>query len=78
MRQRTEIDSICTFNYRLPKKRKTKVDTYFKNKSNWHLIGEDFSSTNACIKCKKCISICPANNIKKQLFTKGEIRKTDT
>ncbi|WP_456112509.1 EFR1 family ferrodoxin [Ruminococcus sp.] len=64
------IDSICTFNYRLPKKRKTKVDTYLKNKSNWHLIGEDFSSTNACIKCKKCISICPANNI---YFDNGKI-----
>ena len=49
--------------YRVPKKCKTKNSTYFTNKSNWHLIGEKFSTTDACVKCVKCVSICPADNI---------------
>lgn len=57
------INSICSGDYRIPKKCKTKSDTYFKNKSNWHLIGEDFSATDACVKCGKCVSICPVGNI---------------
>lgn len=57
------IDSIISGNYRLPKKCKTKSNTYFKNKSNWHLISEDFSATDACVKCGKCVSICPVGNI---------------
>ncbi len=64
------IDNICVGNDRLPQKRRTRVDTYLKNKSNWHLIGEAFSATDACVKCKKCISICPANNI---CFSNGKI-----
>ena len=47
----------------VPKKKKTKEATYLKNKSNWHLIGERFSVTDTCIKCGKCIDICPAKNI---------------
>ena len=54
------INSISSGDYRVPKKCKTKIDVYLKNKSNWHLIGEDFSTTNACI---KCVSVCPAGNI---------------
>lgn len=57
------IDSINSGNYRVPKKCKTKIEVYLKNKSNWHLIGEDFSTTDACIKCGKCVSLCPADNI---------------
>lgn len=57
------ISSIRTGDYRVPKKCKTKVDVYLKNKSNWHLIGEDFSTTDACIKCGKCVSVCPVGNI---------------
>ncbi len=47
----------------IPKKSKTKEKTYLKNKSNWHLIGKDFKANENCVKCGKCISICPAHNI---------------
>ena len=57
------IESIKNGDYRVPKKCKTKKDVYLKNKSNWHLIGEDFSTTDSCIKCGKCISVCPIGNI---------------
>ncbi|MDR4077755.1 MAG: EFR1 family ferrodoxin, partial [Ruminococcus sp.] len=60
------INSIVSGYYKIPKKCKTKRDTYLKNKSNWHLIGEDFSTTQNCIKCGKCVSICPVNNISLQ------------
>lgn len=57
------INSIISNNYRVPKKCRTKRDVYLKNKSNWHLIGKDFSVTDACVKCEKCVSICPTDNI---------------
>lgn len=60
------INSIVSGYYKIPKKCKTKRDTYLKNKSNWYLIGEDFSTTQNCIKCGKCVSICPVNNISLQ------------
>ena len=57
------IRSISSGAYRVPKKCKTKEAVYLKNKSNWHLIGENFSTTDACTKCGKCISVCPVDNI---------------
>lgn len=57
------IDRMISGDYRVPKKCKIKINTYLTNKSNWHLIGENFSTTDACIKCGKCVSICPADNI---------------
>ena len=57
------IDRMISGDYRVPKKCKTKINTYLTNKSNWHLIGEKFSTTDACVKCGKCVSICPADNI---------------
>lgn len=57
------IESIISKRQNLPKRKKTKEKTYFKNKGNWHLIGERFSVTNACTKCGKCISVCPVKNI---------------
>lgn len=47
----------------IPKKKKTKTDVYIKNKSNWHLIANDFSVTESCVFCKKCIGLCPSDNI---------------
>lgn len=64
------IKKIAENNYEIPKKKKTKESAYLKNKSNWHIIGERFSVTDDCIKCKKCISICPAHNIS---LTSGKI-----
>lgn len=57
------IDHIEKLEYFLPEKRKIKEETYFKNKSNWHLIGRGFCANNNCVKCGKCISICPVKNI---------------
>jgi ferredoxin len=47
----------------IPKQKKTKKDTYIKNKGNWHLIADDFSVTDSCVLCKKCIDVCPSGNI---------------
>jgi len=57
------IDRITSGDYRIPKQCKTQRDVYLKNKSNWHLIGEEFSTTESCVKCGKCVSICPVGNI---------------
>lgn len=64
-------NDILNGNYTLPKKKKTKKQLYLKNKSNWHLIGEAFSTNNNCTKCKKCIELCPAKNI---YFENNEIK----
>jgi len=57
------IDDIGKLKFRIPKKRRTKEKTYLKNKANWHIIGERFSATSKCIKCGKCVALCPAHNI---------------
>ena len=57
------LDKIEKEDYVLPKVKKTKRGTYLKNKSNWHLIGKRFSVNSNCIKCQKCVSICPSANI---------------
>jgi len=57
------LNKIINKEYSLPKNKKTKEKTYLKNKSNWHLIGERFSTNSKCVKCGKCVAICPVNNI---------------
>lgn len=57
------IKNIKEKNYVLPKPKKTKEQTYLKNKGNWRLIGSDFHTTSSCTKCGKCVNLCPANNI---------------
>ncbi|MDE6189316.1 MAG: EFR1 family ferrodoxin [Clostridia bacterium] len=57
------LNCIANGEYKIPKKKKIKEDTYLKNKSNWHLIGERFKCNQNCIKCGKCASICPVGNI---------------
>jgi len=47
----------------VPKKCKTKESLYLKNKNNWHLIGREFKANENCVKCQKCVSICPVGNI---------------
>jgi len=47
----------------IPKEGKTKKEIYLKNKANWHLIAKDFSATEACTLCGKCIKLCPSENI---------------
>ncbi len=57
------IDKLSKYEYVLPKKTKTRKEKYLKNKSNWHLIGRDFCANSNCVKCGKCINICPVRNI---------------
>lgn len=57
------IDAILRAELHLPAEGRTREALYEKNKSNWHLIGHDFSATEDCMQCGKCIAICPAGNI---------------
>lgn len=57
------IDSIKKEKLILPKKKKTKESKYLTNMSNWHIIGERFNVSDDCIKCGKCINLCPVKNI---------------
>ncbi len=57
------LQRIADKDFSLPQKAKTKEQTYLRNKSNWHLIGERFSVTDDCIRCGKCVSLCPTQNI---------------
>lgn len=57
------IDGIKSEQKSLPSKKKTHEAAYEENKTNWHLIAADFSVQDNCIKCQKCIRICPVDNI---------------
>ena len=57
------IDRIKNKQEHLPSKKKTNEAAYEKNKANWHLLAADFSVKDNCTKCKKCIRICPVENI---------------
>ena len=58
-----------------PSKSKTKSEKYFLNKANWHLLSKDFSVSDACISCGKCVRICPTNNIQ---IVDGKVRFSDS
>lgn len=60
------VETIKSEKYSLPKKKKTKEQTYLKNMSNWHKIGERFNVSEACVQCGRCVKICPVNNISLQ------------
>ncbi len=60
------LNKIKNKEYIIPKKTKTKEEKYLKNKSNWHLIGQNFCANSNCVKCGKCVKICPVNNISLQ------------
>lgn len=68
------IDGIKSEQKHIPSKKKTKEEAYEKNKANWHLLSADFSVNSNCIKCKKCISVCPVDNI---VMQDGDIRFLD-
>ncbi len=57
-------NKIAAGEFTLPKPKKTHKDTYLTNKENWYKIGECFSANKNCIKCGKCVKICPVGNIK--------------
>lgn len=54
----------------IPKEKKTKRQEHETNKANWHLIAKDFSVTEDCIRCGKCVKLCPICNIS---LKEGEI-----
>ena len=60
------IKKIENKEYVIPRKKKTKEEKYLKNKGNWHLIGQRFCANEKCVKCQKCISLCPVGNISLQ------------
>lgn len=46
-----------------PKAKKNFAKIYYNNKSNWHKIADDYSVTEDCILCGKCVELCPSGNI---------------
>ena len=56
-------DAIERGDYAVPARRKTREEKFLKNKSNWHLIGGEFSVTKDCVRCGKCALVCPSKNI---------------
>lgn len=58
----------------LPGEKKTKAETYLKNKPNWYKIGQDFRVSENCNACGKCVSVCPVGNIS---LMEGKIRFSD-
>ena len=57
------IDAILRAELHLSAEGRTREALYEKNKSNWHLIGRDFSATEDCMQCGKCAALCPVGNI---------------
>ena len=57
------IAKIASGEISAPKKAKTKEEKYYTNKSNWHHLADDFSASENCVKCGKCVDVCPVGNI---------------
>lgn len=57
------IASIGAGEQNIPREKKTNRMQYETNKENWHLIAKDFSVTEDCIQCGKCVNLCPSENI---------------
>lgn len=57
------IASIGASEEIIPKQKKTKRLEHETNKANWHLIAKNFSVTEDCIQCGKCVKVCPSGNI---------------
>lgn len=47
----------------IPRKKRTMEETYLKNRPTWHLIVNDFSVSSDCVRCGKCVDLCPTENI---------------
>lgn len=57
------VKAISEEKYRIPKKCRTKEEKWLKNMSDWHIIGGRFSANGNCVKCLKCVGVCPVGNI---------------
>lgn len=47
----------------IPKQKKIKQETIEDRKAKWHLLAKNFSVKETCTTCKKCIGVCPVQNI---------------
>lgn len=65
------IASIRRDDVHIPPEKKTRRRDYERNKANWHLIANDFSVSEDCVRCGKCVDLCPSGNI---TIKNGEIR----
>lgn len=68
------LASIAKNEICIPREKKTLRKKHEQNRSNWHLIAKDFSVTEDCIQCGKCVGVCPSNNI---TMEKGKVRFGD-
>ena len=68
------IAAIAANEEHIPEEKKTKRQQHERNKANWHLIAKDFSVTEDCVQCGKCVKVCPSGNIsmKEGKITFGE------
>ena len=57
------IAAIAADEENIPEEKKTKRQQHENNKANWHRIAMDFSVTEDCVRCGKCINVCPSGNI---------------
>lgn len=42
----------------------TSREKYFRNRTTWNRLAKDFSITEDCTRCQKCIRLCPVGNIR--------------
>ena len=57
------VAAIAANEENIPDEKKTKRQQHETNKANWYLIAKDFSITEDCIQCGKCVNLCPSGNI---------------
>lgn len=57
------IASIRKDECHIPPEKKTRRQEHETNKANWHMIADDFSVTEDCVRCGKCVDLCPSGNI---------------
>jgi ferredoxin len=51
----------------VPKPKKDKwTPKHLENRKIWHMLAKDFSITENCTDCLKCVRICPVGNIKRK------------
>lgn len=48
-----------------PKSNKS-MEKHFENRKTWHRLAKDFSVTEHCTGCLKCVRLCPVGNISRE------------
>lgn len=57
------ISDIKNEKFSIPKQKKTKEKKYLTNMSNWNKIAKSFCVSEECVRCGKCVNVCPVKNI---------------